>query len=144
MKKLFVGMIAVCLIALVTVVFAAPTDQTPSVTAPARHQGYAGFQLSKDQVDKMREIKTRYRQETRDLRYELEQKQLEMRKLFTDPKTDDATLLAKAKELNAVELKLMDKMAEMKIERRKVFTPEQLQKLDRPRMGGRHGHHRWN
>jgi Spy/CpxP family protein refolding chaperone len=140
MKKLFVVMITVCFIALTTVVFAAPTDQTPSVVAPARHQGYAGLQLSKDQIDKMHAIKTRYRQETRDMRYELEQKQLEMRKLFTDPKTDDATLLAKAKELNAVELKLMDKMAEMKIERRKVFTPEQLQKLDRPRMGGRHGH----
>jgi Spy/CpxP family protein refolding chaperone len=65
-----------------------------------------------------------------------------MRKLFTDPKTNDATLLTKAKELNALKVKLMDKMAEMKIERRKVFTPEQLQKLDRPRMGGRHGQHR--
>ena len=143
MKKLFVGMIAVCFIALATVVFAAPTDQTPSVVAPARHQGgYAGFQLSNEQRDKMREIKTRYRQETRDMRYDLEQKRLEMRKLFTDPKTDDAILLAKAKELNALKLKLMDKMAEMKIERRKIYTPEQLQKLDRPGMNGRYGQHR--
>lgn len=131
-----------CFIALATVVLAAPPDQTSSFAAPASHQGYAGFQLSKEQREKIREIKTRYHKETRDTRYELEQKRLEMRKLFTDPKTDDAILLAKAKELNALKVMLMDKMAEMKIERRKIYTPEQLQKLDRPRMSGQHGQHR--
>ena len=158
MKKLYVVMIAVFLIALATTVFAAPTNPASSATAPARHHGCAGVQampgggsfhdefwsnlnLSKEQVDKMREIKTRYYKETRNMRYELAQKRLEVRKLFTDPKTDDTTLLAKEKELNALKLKLMDKKAEMKIEKRKVFTPEQLQKLDTMSMGHHHGQH---
>jgi hypothetical protein len=63
------------------------------------------------------------------------QKRLEVRKLFMDPKTDDATLLAKQKEMSALRQKLQDKMAQMMIEGRKILTPEQLQKLDRMGMG---------
>ena len=154
MKKLYVVMIAVLFIALTTVVFAATTNPASSATAPAKHQGCAGFQgsgsfhhgfwshlnLSKEQMGKMHEIKTRYYKETRNMRYELEQKRIEVRKLFTDPKTDDTTLLAKEKELNTLKLKLMDKMAEMKIEQRKTLTPEQLQKLDTMSMDHHHGH----
>jgi Spy/CpxP family protein refolding chaperone len=157
MKKLFVVMIAVFFVALATVVFSAPTDQAPSAMAPALDHGFSGMhhggpfhkgfrsylKLSKEQMDKMHELRIRFFKETRDMRYELAQKKLEMKKLFTDPKTDDATLLAKEKELNALRAKFMDKMAEMKIEGRKIFTPEQLEKLEILSMH-RHGHHRWN
>ena len=156
MNKLFAVMISVLLLALTTIVFAAPPDQAPSAMTPAMHAGSGGFQgprdggplhhgflsylkLSKEQMDKMHELRTRYYNETRDMRYELAQKRLEMRKLFTDPKTNDATLLAKQKELNALNLKLMDKMAEMKIEGRKILTPEQIQKRDPLFMRGRNG-----
>jgi Spy/CpxP family protein refolding chaperone len=67
----------------------------------------------------------------------------EVRKLFTDPKTDDATLLAKEKELNALRLPLMDKKAEMKVEWRKILTAEQIQMLDRIHRHHRGHHHRW-
>ena len=50
-------------------------------------------------------------------------------------KTDDATLLAKQKEMSGLRQKLQDKMAQMMIEGRKILTPEQLQKLDRMGMG---------
>lgn len=147
-------MITVFFVALAAVVFAAPNDQAPP--APAMHPGYQGFRgphdggsfhhgfLSKEQMGKMRELRMRYYNETRDMRYELAQKRLEMRKLFTDPKTDDATLLAKEKELNALRLRLTDKMAEMKVEGRKILTPEQLQRIDIMSMGGHHRHHHWN
>ena len=95
----------------------------------------AYLSLSKEQLDKMRGMRDRFYNETRDLRYEMAQKQLEMKKLFTDPKTDDATLLAKQKEMSALRVKLMDKMAQMMIEGRKVMTPEQLQKIDPMGMG---------
>ena len=75
------------------------------------------------------------RAELSPLEEELAQKELEMRKLFTDPKVDDATLLAKEKDLSALRLKLMDRKAEMKLAWRKILTPEQIQKLDRMPMG---------
>jgi Spy/CpxP family protein refolding chaperone len=91
--------------------------------------------LSKEQIDKMHALRDRFFNETRDLRYDMAQKRLEMRKLFMDPKTDDATLLAKQKEMSALRQKMADKMAQMMIEGRKILTPEQLQKLDRAGMG---------
>ena len=69
-------------------------------------------------------------------------KGVEVRKLFTDPKTDDATLLAKEKELNGLKVNLMDKKAEMKVEWRKILTPQQIRMLDR--MHRRHGWHRYH
>ena len=65
------------------------------------------------------------------MRYDLAAKRLAMRKLFTDPKTDDATLLAKQKEISELRQQLRDKKAQMKIEWRKILTPEQIAKLDR-------------
>jgi Spy/CpxP family protein refolding chaperone len=154
----YVGVIILFLVFLAAVVFAAPPDPGASATVPARSHSSASFHglhgwgcshhgfwsrlnLSKEQIDKMREIKNRYYTETRDMRYGLAQKRLEMRKLFTDPKTDDATLLAKQKELSTLRLKLMDKKAQMMIEKRKVLTPEQLQKLDRLPLGHHHYRH---
>jgi Spy/CpxP family protein refolding chaperone len=86
--------------------------------------------LSPDQKEKMKESRSRYHSDTRDLKYDLAAKQLEMHKLFTDPKTDEATLLAKQKELNSLRQQLLEKKSQMKIEWRKILTPEQITKLD--------------
>ena len=109
------------------------TECGPGAGAGFDQGAYLG--LSEEQLDKMRELRGRFYNETRDLRYEMAQKQLEMKKLFTDPKTDDATLLAKQKEMSASRVKLMDRMAQMMIEGRKIMTPEQLQKIDQMGMG---------
>ena len=105
---------------------------------PGSHGKFGGgayLGLSKEQLDKMRGMRDRFYNETRDLRHDMAQKRLEMRKFFMDPKTDDATLLAKQKEMSGLRQKLQDKMAQMMIEGRKILTPEQLQKLDRMGMG---------
>jgi len=48
-------------------------------------------------------------------------------------------LFAKQKEIEAVMVKLMDRRAQMKIECRRLLTPEQIQKLDMmPHRGGGH------
>lgn len=86
--------------------------------------------LSSEQKEKMKESRSSYKSETRDLRYDLAAKRLEMRKLFTDPKTDEATLLAKQKELNTLRQQLLEKKSQMKIEWRKILTSEQITKLD--------------
>jgi len=58
---------------------------------------------------KMKESRSNYKSETRDLKYDLAAKRLEMRKLFTDPKTDEATLLAKQKELNSLRQQMLER-----------------------------------
>ena len=92
----------------------------------------------------MKELKNHFHADTRDLRYNLEIKRIEMRKLFTDPKTDDETLLAKQKEIRDLRQQLSDKKDAMKIEWRKILTPGQIAKLDRMphRDHKRWAHHR--
>ena len=148
MKKWHVMLLAMFLVGLATASFAAPPNPGPQ--GPQRgpeswsHEGFhhrfgAWLNLSKEQMDKIRELRNRYYMETHDLRYDIRMKHLELEKFFTDPKVDDATLLAKEKELGALKLKLMDRKAQMKIEWRKILTPEQIQKLGEfPR---RHRHH---
>ncbi len=169
MKKWYVSMAVLALVLVTTVVFAqgpgsgpgnAPSSSgSESYRGPGPYgQGWGrqGFEpgwgrfherfgegswlgLSKEQIDKMQALRDRIFNETRDLRYEMAEKRLEMRKLFTDPKISDATLTAKQKEMSALRQKLQDKMAQMMIEGRKILTPEQLQKLDRGGMGGAMG-----
>jgi hypothetical protein len=79
---------------------------------------------------KMKELRKSVRNDTRDLRCNLAIKRLEMRKLFTDLKTDDETLLAKQKEISELRQQLLDKKAGMKVEWRKIITSGQIAKLD--------------
>jgi Spy/CpxP family protein refolding chaperone len=92
--------------------------------------------LSEEQSSKMAALRDRYLQDTRDLRYALAQQQLEVRRVITDPKTDDATLLAKEKEMSTLRQQLFNKMEQMPLEMRKILTPEQIRKLDRMPVGG--------
>jgi Spy/CpxP family protein refolding chaperone len=166
MKKWYVGMVAMALVVLATVVlaqgpgsmgggppFAGGPGGSRGPGSAGGQAGLGGFQggfepgfgmgfaggaylgFSKEQIDKMRELRDRFYNETRDLRYDMAQKRIEMGKLFTDPRTDDATLLAKQKEMSGSRQKLQDKMAQMMIEGRKMLTPEQLRKLDQMGMG---------
>ena len=90
--------------------------------------GYLG--LTRAQIDKCKELRNRFYRETRDLRYDFFQKQLEMRKLFADPKVAEVKLLEKERELGPLRQRLMDKVAQTVIEGRKILTPEQIEKLD--------------
>jgi Spy/CpxP family protein refolding chaperone len=80
-------------------------------------------------MDKMWQLRTKHRDEARQIGYELFQKRLEARNLFTDPKADDGSIIAKQKEINALQQRMQEKMVQLKLEERKILTPEQLQKL---------------
>jgi Spy/CpxP family protein refolding chaperone len=135
MKKIYVIMMVFCFLGMAVV--AAAADPAPNPRGHGQswgqgHQRMAAFlDLSKEQKDKMKEVGNRFYADTRDLRYELLQKKLEMKKLFGDPKVNDATLMAKQKELIALKLKMMERKGQMKIEWRMILTAEQIQKLDR-------------
>ncbi len=165
MKRWSLPVLASLLVFVATFVVAASPEADPAgPPAPSTGQGQFGpgdvhrtpgsgfgawrgivsyLGLSQEQIAKMRELRSRFRNETHDLRYDLAMKRLEMRKLFTDPKVDDATLLAKQKEVSSLRQRLMDKRAQMMIEGRKILTAEQIQKLDRMPMGRGMGRGRW-
>jgi Spy/CpxP family protein refolding chaperone len=93
--------------------------------------GFEGFLgLTEDQKARTKDLWRRYFAETHNLRYDVMQKRLEMERLFTDPKADQAALLAVQKQLGALRQQLMDRRAQAIIEWRSLLTPEQIQKLD--------------
>ena len=134
----------IIIVLIVSMALAAAVYALPPEKGPGSHKKF-GFKkylnLSDEQLAKMKDLRNRFRDETRDLRYSLAIKRLEMRKLFTDPKTDDATLLAKQREISKLRQQLSDKRAQMKIEWRKILTPDQIAKLDR--MPHKHHAKRW-
>ena len=148
MKKLSVIALAFVLVGWAVVVFAAPPGPgtaPPGPGAPHQwahpHHGCGSFlNLTQEQREKTMQIRKSFLADVHDLKYDIRIKRVEVQKLFTNPKTDDATLLAKEKELNYLKLKLMDRKAEMKVEWRKVLTPEQIQMLERGELY-HHGHH---
>ncbi len=144
MKKAFI--ITVVLVAAVAFVASAYALQAGEGPGSHKESGFKKYlNLSDEQLGKMKELRNNFRNDTRDLRYNLAIKRLEMRKLFTDPKTDDATLLAKQKEISKLRQQLSDKKAAKKIAWRNILTPEQIAKLDRmPHKGHakRWAHHR--
>lgn len=86
--------------------------------------------LSREQLDKIEELRDFSHSDTRSLRYELAQKHLEFRRLFSDPKVDEATLLAKQKEIDVLNEKLQNEAADTLLKIRKILSPEQISRLD--------------
>ena len=136
MKKWHIVALALLFVGLATISFAELRNQTPP-TKPADFQGQRDYPPAigsylnsvERTEDRMREMRDRFSSDSRDLRYSILEKQLEVRKLFTDPKADSAVLLAKQKELNVLRHKLMDMRAQMRIEWRGILTTEQISKL---------------
>jgi zinc resistance-associated protein len=142
MKRWYVTMFVVLLAALATTVFAfgprgghgAFGSAGPCFGGPMGPE--ANLNLSKEQADKMWQIKEKFHNDTQALRHELFQKKFELRTLYADPKAEEATILAKQKELNSLHQKMFDKMSQFKIEQRRILTPEQIKTLNET-SGGR-------
>ena len=100
----------------------------PGITAgTARWASY--LDLTKEQQGKLTALRKRQWEEIKPLRDQMYQKRQELRGLYTNSATDDATIIAKQKELNLLRQQMQDRMVQFKIEQRKIFTPEQLSKL---------------
>ena len=130
MKKLFI----VIAVLIVSAAFVMPTYAVQTDKKHGSHKEFCfkkHLGLTDQQLTKMKDLKNRFHADTRDVRYNLEIKRIEMRKLFTDPKTDDETLIAKQKEIRDLRQQLSEKKAQMKIDWRKILTPEQIAKLDK-------------
>jgi Spy/CpxP family protein refolding chaperone len=143
MKKMYVAIGLLVLMFLATASFAvgpgAGSGQAGGSPGPQGGPG-AGLQsghgwwasnlnLTKEQQDTLAALRKRQWEEVKPLREQMYQKRQEMRGLYTNPATEDATIIAKQKELNALQQQMQDKMVKARLQQRKVFTPEQLTKL---------------
>jgi Spy/CpxP family protein refolding chaperone len=88
--------------------------------------------LSTEQMDKMWQLEEKLRSDTGTMRYEVFKREMELKKLYTDPKVEDAIILAKQKELSAVREKVDMKMMEFMLAQKKILTAEQLKKAHFP------------
>ncbi len=101
--------------------------------------GLGNLNLSKEQADRMWQLREKFQTDTRDSRYQMFQARRELRDLYSDPKTDQNALLAKQKEVNELRKRMQDKMAEMKVAARSILTPEQLKQWNEMPRGRGHG-----
>ena len=147
MKKLYVAIGLLALMAVATVSLAVGPG-TDAGTAPGQAAGEPGWQrgpgsgfhgghgrwasdlnLTKEQQDMLTALRRRQWEEIKPLRNQMYQKRQEMRGLYTNPATDDATIIAKQQEMSALQQQMQDRMGHFRLEQRKIFTPEQLSKL---------------
>ncbi len=138
MKKWQIGgMLTILFLALTTTVFAlnpvdggfGPERGYKGPFAGSHHGMMTSLNLSNEQKEKMWQLREKFRNDTQSLRHDLFTKRLEMKTLFTNPATDEATLLAKQKELSALRERMLDKAAQFRIEQRSVLTADQIKKL---------------
>ncbi len=143
-KSILISMMIVMFLALATTVFAfGPRGGGGGPYYGGLCKMHSELNLTKEQSERLWQIRERFNADTEKLRYEIFQKSLELKSLYGDSKADKTTILNKQKELNALRNKLDDRRAQMRVEQREVLTPEQLNKLNQFRTGhgyGRMGH----
>jgi hypothetical protein len=86
--------------------------------------------LSPEQLERLQALRNTFYRDTRDLRYDLSRKRLDMRRLFADPHAAEATLLSRHQELVSLRTKLADMVARAAVEARRLLKPDQIEMLD--------------
>ena len=88
-----------------------------------------GLNLSAEQTEKMRGLQEDSLKETNQLRDELKAKENELRTLWDQRKPDQGKILAKQREINALEAQFQEKAGRFRLEAQKFLTPEQKVQL---------------
>jgi Spy/CpxP family protein refolding chaperone len=85
--------------------------------------------LTADQSAQMKAIQEAFRKENEPLQKELLTKGQELRKLWSTQNADPAAIKAKRDEIFGLQTQLRDKGTDLRLEIRKVLTPEQLAQM---------------
>jgi Spy/CpxP family protein refolding chaperone len=158
-KTLLVLSLITVLVLGVTYVFAQGPGFGPG---PGRGPGWRGeysrgledpgkfSSLTPEQKTKFQELRRKFEEETAQLKGAIVTKRTELRSLWTNPNADPKAILDKEKELRELQNQIQDKALQMKLEARKLLTPEQIAQSGPgwgrgfgrgDRMGLGHGHH---
>jgi len=85
--------------------------------------------LSAEQTQKMEDLQESFLKGINQLRKELKVKQNELRTLWDERNPDQEKILAKQKEINALEAQLQEKARWYRLETQKSLTPQQRAQL---------------
>jgi len=85
--------------------------------------------LTEEQTARLQELRESYLRDTLVWRNEVMIKRFDMRDLLRNPRADSNEILAKQREISALESKIQERSILHQIEMRKVLTPEQIQLL---------------
>jgi Spy/CpxP family protein refolding chaperone len=85
--------------------------------------------LTAEQSSKIQTLRETFLKESEPFQKALLAKKIELRNHWPDPKTDPATITAEQKEIWDLQSKLQERAANLRLEVRKVLTPEQLAQL---------------
>ena len=127
-KKTIIGVGLVLAVALMTTVAFA--------WGPGRGMGWGpgyGYpaipNLTAEQSSKIQALQKAYLDETAPLQQDLLKKKTELRSLWLSPKPDQAKITALQKEILNLESKIAEKGTNLRLEIRKILTPEQQAQL---------------
>jgi Spy/CpxP family protein refolding chaperone len=116
---------------------------------PAQHEGQhshggAGdgkdYDLSADQRAKLNDLRLKFKEETAELKGKILTKKLQTEALWMNPKSDPKAILERENELAELQKQMHEKRAQLKVEARKVYTPEQLAHFGMRGFGSMHRH----
>lgn len=91
--------------------------------------GLENLNLTSDQKAKIEDLQVAHEKATRPLRDKIYDKSAELRKLWLAAEPDKGKILAAQKELNSLRDETQAKSTELRLDIRKVLTPEQNAKL---------------
>ena len=130
--------------AVATTAFAFGWGRGPGYGPCARggFQGPAGLNLTAEQMAKIKEIRDAQLKEMNPLQKQVFTKRDEIRKLWLEPKLDEAKITAAQKEMRSLRDQMADRTTAFYLEAAKVLTPEQKEKIGYIVQGRSFGHGR--
>jgi len=97
------------------------------------HRGPGDFgkalNLTPEQKTKISELRKKFKEDNAQLIGTMVTKKIELQSLWSNPKADAAAIQAKEKEMRGLQNEMKDKAVQMRLEARKILTPEQIAQL---------------
>ena len=85
--------------------------------------------LTPEQKAKMDELRRKFKEENAQLIGAMVTKKIELQALWSNPKAEDKAILDKSKELRDLQNQMREKAVQMRLEGRKILTPDQIAKM---------------
>lgn len=101
------------------------------------HWGQGGpgkaLNLTPEQKAKMGELRTKFKEENAQLIGAMVTKRIELQSLWSNPKAEAKAIQDKEKEMRDLQNQMQDKAVQMRLEARKILTPEQIAQMGQGR-----------
>jgi Spy/CpxP family protein refolding chaperone len=131
-----IGMAAVMLLSVAYAFAQGPGPGAGPEAGPrwGRGHGWGGSEqdkvlnLTPEQKTKLNELRRKFKDENAQTIGTLVTKKIELQSLWSNPKAEDKAIQDKAKEVRDLQNQMKEKAVQMRLEARKILTPEQISK----------------